>query len=66
MLMRMYMRWGEENGYKVKVLDVHDGDEVGIKSATIEFEGEYAYGYLKSENGIHRLVMAFPPVQCQQ
>lgn len=60
MLMRMYMRWGEENGYKVRVLDLHDGDEVGIKSATIEFEGEYAYGYLKSENGIHRLVRLSP------
>lgn len=60
MLLRMYTRWGEENGYKVKVLDIHDGDEVGIKSATIEFEGEYAYGYLKSENGIHRLVRLSP------
>ncbi|MCD8103180.1 MAG: peptide chain release factor 2 [Alistipes sp.] len=60
MLLRMYTRWGEENGYKVKVLDIHDGDEVGIKSATVEFEGEYAYGYLKSENGIHRLVRLSP------
>ncbi|MCC8036041.1 MAG: peptide chain release factor 2 [Rikenellaceae bacterium] len=60
MLLRMYTRWGEENGYKVKVLDIHDGDEVGIKSATLEFEGEYGYGYLKSENGIHRLVRLSP------
>ena len=56
MLLRMYTRWGERNGYKVSVYDVIDGDEAGIKSATIEFEGEFAYGYLKSENGVHRLV----------
>ncbi len=60
MLMRMYMRWGERNGYKVRVIDVQDGDEAGIKSATLEFEGEYAYGYLKSENGVHRLVRLSP------
>lgn len=60
MLLRMYTRWGEDNGYKVKVLDVQEGDEVGVKSATIEFEGEFAYGYLKSENGIHRLVRLSP------
>lgn len=60
MLLRMYTRWGEKNGYTVKVLDIHDGDEVGIKSATIEFQGDYAYGYLKSENGIHRLVRLSP------
>lgn len=60
MLLRMYTRWGEDNGYKVKVLDIQDGDEVGIKSATIEFEGESAYGYLKSENGIQRLVRLSP------
>ena len=51
MLMRMYTRWGEAHGYKVKVLDFQAGDEVGVKSCTLEFEGEYAYGYLKSENG---------------
>lgn len=60
MLMRMYLRWGERNGYKVRVIDVQEGDEAGIKSATLEFEGEYAYGYLKSENGVHRLVRLSP------
>ena len=59
MLLRMYTRWGEAHGYKVKTLDYQAGDEVGVKSCTIEFEGDYAYGYLKSENGVHRL-------QCQQ
>ncbi|MEF9931464.1 MAG: peptide chain release factor 2 [Bacteroidales bacterium] len=60
MLMRMYVRWGERNGYKVAVYDVLDGDEAGIKSATIEFEGTFAYGYLKAENGVHRLVRLSP------
>lgn len=60
MLLRMYTRWGERNGYKVSVYDVIDGDEAGIKSATVEFEGEFAYGYLKSENGVHRLVRISP------
>ena len=60
MLMRMYTRWGERNGYKVYMRDILDGDEAGIKSATIEFEGEYAYGYLKAENGVHRLVRISP------
>jgi peptide chain release factor 2 len=60
MLMRMYVRWGERNGYKVLVRDVLDGDEAGIKSATLEFEGDYAYGYLKAENGVHRLVRISP------
>ena len=60
MLMRMYTRWGEAHGYKVKVLDFQAGDEVGVKSCTLEFEGEYAYGYLKSENGVHRLVRVSP------
>ncbi len=59
MLMRMYLRWGEANGYEVKVLDVQD-EEIGIKSATLEFTGEYAYGYLKSESGVHRLVRPSP------
>ncbi len=60
MLLRMYTRWGERNGYKVNIYDVIDGDGAGIKSATIEFEGEFAYGYLKSENGVHRLVRISP------
>lgn len=60
MLMRMYIRWGERNGYKVNVAKVLNGDEAGIKSVTIEFEGEYAYGYLKAENGVHRLVRISP------
>ncbi len=60
MLMRMYTRWGEAHGYKVKVLDYQAGDEVGVKSCTLEFEGEYAYGYLKSENGVHRMVRLSP------
>jgi len=60
MLMRMYMRYGEKQGYKVKTIEYHEGDEAGVKSCTIEFEGEYAYGYLKSENGVHRLVRLSP------
>ena len=60
MLMRMYMRYGEKQGYSVKTVEYHPGDEVGVKSCTIEFEGEYAYGYLKSENGVHRLVRLSP------
>lgn len=60
MLYRMYIRWGELNGYKVKHVDYQEGEEAGIKSATIEFEGDYAYGYLKSENGVHRLVRLSP------
>uniref|UniRef100_UPI004026F8BD peptide chain release factor 2 n=1 Tax=Candidatus Cryptobacteroides bacterium TaxID=3085639 RepID=UPI004026F8BD len=60
MLMRMYMRWGERNGYKMTVPELLEGDEVGIKSATIQVEGDYAYGYLKAENGVHRLVRISP------
>ena len=60
MLMRMYLRWAERNNYKVKELDYQAGDEVGIKSVTIEVDGERAYGYLKSENGVHRLVRISP------
>lgn len=60
MLMRMYMRWGERNGMKITVTDLLEGDEAGIKSATIQFEGDYAYGYLKAENGVHRLVRISP------
>lgn len=60
MLYRMYLRWGELNGYKVKHIDYQEGEEAGIKSAVLEFEGDYAYGYLKSENGVHRLVRLSP------
>jgi peptide chain release factor 2 len=60
MLMRMYLRWAERNNYKVKELDYQPGDEVGIKTVTIEVDGERAYGYLKSENGVHRLVRISP------
>ncbi|MBP9998787.1 MAG: peptide chain release factor 2 [Bacteroidales bacterium] len=60
MLMRMYTRWGERNGYKMTVTELVEGDEVGIKSATISFEGDYAYGYLKAESGVHRLVRISP------
>ncbi len=60
MLMRMYMRWAEQNGYKLTVANLQDGDEAGIKTVTMQIEGEYAYGYLKSENGVHRLVRVSP------
>ena len=60
MLLRMYTRWGELNGYKVRIADLQPGEEVGVKSATLEFEGDYAYGYLKSENGVHRMVRLSP------
>ncbi len=60
MLMRMYLRWGEQNGYKMNLVDWLDGDGAGIKSATIEVEGEFAYGYMKAENGVHRLVRISP------
>ncbi|MBQ1204477.1 MAG: peptide chain release factor 2 [Alistipes sp.] len=60
MLLRMYQRWGEAHGYKVRMLDYQAGDEVGVKSCTLEFEGDFAYGYLKSENGVHRMVRLSP------
>ncbi len=60
MLMRMYVMWGEDNGYKVKQLDLQEGEVAGIKSVSLEFEGEYAFGYLKGENGVHRLVRLSP------
>ena len=60
MLMRMYTRWGERNGYKMTVTEEIEGDETGIKSCTIQYEGDYAYGYLKAESGVHRLVRISP------
>jgi peptide chain release factor 2 len=60
MLLRMYLRWAERNNYKTKELDFQPGDEVGVKSVTIEIDGEQAYGYLKCENGVHRLVRISP------
>lgn len=60
MLMRMYMRWAEANEYKVTVSNLQEGDEAGIKTVTLEVEGDYAYGYLKGENGVHRLVRVSP------
>ena len=60
MLMRMYIMWGEKNGYKVVEVDKQDGEGAGIKSATLEFTGDFAYGYLKAENGVHRLVRISP------
>jgi peptide chain release factor 2 len=60
MLLRMYMRWGEKNNYKIKLVDEQEGDVAGIKSSTIEFEGDFGYGYLKGESGVHRLVRLSP------
>ena len=60
MLMRMYLMWGEKNKYKVKTLDLQKADPVGIKSVTIEIDGEFAFGHLKGENGVHRLVRISP------
>ena len=60
MLMRMYLRWGEQNDFKMSILDMLEGDGAGIKSVSIEVQGEFAYGYLKAENGVHRLVRISP------
>jgi peptide chain release factor RF-2 len=60
MLMRMYLRWAEKHGYKTSIANLLEGDEAGIKSCTINIEGAFAYGYLKSENGVHRLVRVSP------
>ncbi|MCL4111357.1 UNVERIFIED_CONTAM: hypothetical protein GTU68_023210, partial [Idotea baltica] len=60
MIMRMYLMWGEKNGYKVRELNRVDGDVAGVKSVDLEFSGDFAYGYLKAENGVHRLVRISP------
>jgi len=60
MLMRMYLMWGEKKGYTVREVDILEGEEAGIKSVTLEFLGDFAYGYLKSESGVHRLVRISP------
>jgi len=60
MLMRMYLMWADKNGYKVKELNFQEGDVAGIKTVTLEIEGEYSFGWLKSENGVHRLVRISP------
>jgi peptide chain release factor 2 len=60
MLLRMYLRYGEQNGFKMTILDMLEGDGAGIKSTTLEVIGEFAYGYLKAENGVHRLVRISP------
>jgi peptide chain release factor 2 len=60
MLLRMYLRWGEEHGFKTELLEVSDGDVAGIKSATIRLSGEYAFGWLRTETGVHRLVRKSP------
>ena len=60
MLMRMYIRWAEANNYKLSINNLQEGDEAGIKTVTMQIEGDYAYGYLKGENGVHRLVRVSP------
>lgn len=60
MLMRMYMMWGEKNGYKITELNYQEGDVAGVKTVTLEFSGDFAFGYLKGENGVHRLVRISP------
>ena len=60
MLHRMYMRWGDENGAKVSILDYQAGEEAGVKSVTISIDGDYSYGKLKTEVGVHRLVRLSP------
>lgn len=60
MIMRMYLRWGEAHGYKVEVLEITDGDVAGIKGCTIKYTGDYAYGWLRTETGVHRLVRKSP------
>ena len=60
MLMRMYMMWAEKQGFKIKTLNYQEGDVAGVKTVTLEFDGDYAFGWLKGENGVHRLVRISP------
>ena len=60
MLLRMYLRWGEQHKFKTKIIDLSQGDVAGIKNATIKFSGDYAYGWLRTETGVHRLVRKSP------
>lgn len=60
MILRMFLRWGEAKGFKTEIIEVSDGDVAGIKSATVRFEGDYAYGWLRTETGVHRLVRKSP------
>ncbi len=60
MLERMYLRWAEKNGFTTEILDLTEGEEAGIKSVTISVSGKYAFGYLRSEKGVHRLVRFLP------
>ncbi|PRP52380.1 PCRF domain-containing protein, partial [Bacillus halotolerans] len=60
MVLRMYLRWGEQNGFKTELVEASAGDVAGIKSATIHFQGEYAFGWLRTETGVHRLVRKSP------
>ena len=60
MLLRMYLRWGEAHGFKTELIEVSDGDVAGIKSATIRFSGDYAFGWIRTETGVHRLVRKSP------
>jgi len=60
MLLRMYLRWGEQHGFKTEVIDVSDGEVAGIKGASVNFTGDYAYGWLRTETGVHRLVRKSP------
>lgn len=60
MVLRMYLRWGEANGFKTEIIELSDGDVAGVKSATVKFSGEYAFGWLRTESGVHRLVRKSP------